>query len=326
METAMSAFADHALELLRNGFSPLPLRRNRLPLHPGWQALRTTPMTPDAIAGERWYGLGVMCGYGDLLGIDVDVDDRDIVAAVARSIPKSNCAKFGSKGFTVMYRATSEIRNRKFKATGNPKPIVEVLSLGNMTVVPPTWHPGAGREYQWCTPGSLFNLTAPELVGLDPEHIEALAKALEPWCPRKVYTPVKSVERGLASGDLSESYRRMARKCIRTAATRLSSYSDGRHNALFNAASGLGRYVHHGIISRGELVDALIAACDANGLKAKRGLKECHDCIDRGLDYSRGDSLPDLPAAKPRSKPYWQQAQDALMAQTMAEAEAGYYR
>jgi hypothetical protein len=304
METDMTAFADRALDLLRNGFSPLPLRRNRLPLHPGWQALRTTPMTPDAIAKERWYGLGVMTGYNDLVAIDVDVDDRDIVAAVARSIPKSNCAKFGSKGFTVMYRATSEIRNRKFKAAGNPKPIVEVLSLGNMTVLPPSWHPGAGREYQWCTPGTLFNLTSPELVGLDPEHIEELAKALEPWCPRKVYTPIKAVERELVNDRRMEAY---ARSRIANEATRLSSFMDGRHTALFAAACALGRYCHHGIVAESEVYNALRRACDANGLVGKRGPREIDACIARGLEYSAGDSLPDLdqlPGARPR-RPSW---------------------
>ena len=325
----MSAFADHALELLRNGFSPLPLRRNRLPLHPGWQALRTTPMTPDAIAAERWYGLGVMCGYGDLLGIDVDVDDRDIVAAVARSIPKSSVAKFGRKGFTVFYRATAEIKNRKFRPAGDrPKPIVEVLSGGNMSVIPPSWHPDAGREYQWCTPGSLFNLSRSELVPISPEHIEELAKALEPWCPRKVYQPVKAVDRKLVDDRRMAAY---ARSRIANEATRLFGFIDGRHTALFAAVCALGRYCHHGIVAESEVYSALRSACNANGLVTKRGPREIDACIARGIAYSAGDSLPDLdtlPGARPRRPPIWQQAREECFAQMMAEAEAmpGSYR
>jgi hypothetical protein len=304
----MAAFADHAATLLANGYSPLPLRPNRLPLHKGWQALRTTPMTPDAIANERWYGLGVMCGYSGLLAIDVDVDDNDIIAAVTRAVPKSNVAKVGSKGFTVFYRATAEIKNRKFKLPGSKRPIIEVLSGGNMTVVPPTWHPLIGRPYEWVTPGSLFNLAQPELVGFDPDHIEELARALEPWCGKREFKPAPTIERELVDDHRMGAY---ARSCIRTASTRLSALSgSGRHDAVFCAACGLGRYVHNGIISEHELRAVLMGAADANGIVKERGYKEMYEAITRGLDYSRADALPDLdqiPGAKPRIPTRWDQ-------------------
>lgn len=316
----MSAFAHRAHQLLANGYSPVPLRhRSKAPLPAGWQQLCISPMSPDAIADQRWYGIGLACGYDGLAIIDVDTDDRSIVAAVARALPKSNIAKVGKAGFSVAYRATSPIAIKRFKPTSG-KPIVEVLSTGSQTVIPPTVHPDTGEPYQFVTHRSFFDTPLADLVPIDPEHIDALEEGLRPWCPPRVYKPAQTVDRELVNDKRMAAY---ARACIRTATSRLSRLSDGRHNALFDAASGLWRYVHHGIIPESELRGALVAACDSNGLTAKRGFREVDNCIDRGRDYSVGDQLPDLdqmPGATPRRPRLWERAEESRWAWLMSEA------
>jgi hypothetical protein len=239
-----------------------------------------------------------------LVPLDVDVDDVNIVAAVARSVPKASVAKAGAHGFTCLYRSSVPITAVKFRPAGTPKPIVEILTSGQ-SVIPPTVHPDTGRPYQWLTPRTLLDMRLEDLVPIDPEHVDALAKALEPWCPPRTYQPAPAIERELVDDRRMLAY---ARACIRSVATRLASLSDGRHNALFCAAAGLGRYVRHAIIGESELRSALITACQANGLSSKRGFRECDACITRGLEYSRNDPLPDLdcmPGARPRRPSKW---------------------
>jgi hypothetical protein len=298
----MPDFAAHALELLRNGHQPVALcPHSKRPRYDGW---RKRMMTPDAIARETWHGIGVRGGHchngWTLVIMDVDVDDLDDV--IGSSVPAANVSKRGARGSTRFYKSRAQIKAAKYRMQDG-KPIVELLQTGQ-SVLPPTIHPDTGKTYRWLE-GSLFDTPIENLVEITEVDIEALAKALEPWCPRKAYTPAPTIERELVNDRRMAAY---ARSCIRTAATRLSSLSDGRHNALFCAASGLGRYVHHGIVAKTELRDALLAACRSNGLEAKRGLKACDACIDRGLEYSVDDQLDDLdkrPGAKPRRPSRW---------------------
>jgi hypothetical protein len=95
------SIAEMASRLLANGFEPVPIERGtKRPTIAKWQRGGTQPCAwgPDD-------GIGVVCGHGDLVAVDVDVDDPEILQNIAALLP-SNCPrKRGAKGLTFFVRA-----------------------------------------------------------------------------------------------------------------------------------------------------------------------------------------------------------------------------
>ena len=69
----------------------------------------------------------------------------------------------------------------------------------------------------------------------------------------------------------------------------------GRNDATYRSACRWGRYAHHGIASRQELVDGYLNACRANGLLMEDGDKACRATINGGISKAVNDRLEDLP-------------------------------
>src|SRR5688572_30307481 len=55
---------------------------------------------------EKWpdAGVGLACGFGGLVAVDLDTDDAEIQAAILRELPEPTVAKRGSKGWTAFFR------------------------------------------------------------------------------------------------------------------------------------------------------------------------------------------------------------------------------
>ena len=70
----------------------------------------------------------------------------------------------------------------------------------------------------------------------------------------------------------------------------------GRNDAAFRLVCRIGRWTHHGIIPRAQLVAAVLDACQRNGLVAEDGRKAVLDTIASGLAQSANDALPALEA------------------------------
>jgi hypothetical protein len=68
----------------------------------------------------------------------------------------------------------------------------------------------------------------------------------------------------------------------------------GRNDAAFRLVCRVGRWVHHGIIPRDQLITDVLKACERNGLVAEDGRKSVLDTIASGLDRSAEDSLPEF--------------------------------
>ena len=85
-------------------------------------------------------GIALVCGKeSNIIAIDVDVDDYEI----AKQIPFSRIQKVGLKGFTRFFQYENYI-----ESTG-AKGIIEILSNGTYTILPPSIHPDTGNEYFW---------------------------------------------------------------------------------------------------------------------------------------------------------------------------------
>jgi hypothetical protein len=329
-----SAFACHALQLIEAGYSPLPITPGtKEPTHVSeWSTACEQQMPEQMLArylGKDCYGLGGACGYGGpilkddrgkilgcgtggLIAVDIDTEDEAIMAAVRSVLPASVVAKRGKKGRTDLYRAVGEIKNRKLKAGGSP--IVEILSGGSQTVLPPTIHPDIGQPYTWLTERALWDVTPDELPEITPEHIERLAAALEPWTGKakpkaadqidaagRIDWIARFVPPGLSDRPDLRRYTAKAAADIQGRCGDLAKQPEpGRNEALFDAACYLGKWVHHSLVTRAELTGQLLAACRANGVLDADGEDQCMATIENGLTKAEGDPLPEL---KDRERP-----------------------
>jgi hypothetical protein len=302
----MSAFARAAISLLRQGYSPVPIRENaKLPMMTGWHALKTTPMSELEIARlarrSPQLGLGVAGGYGGLVPVDVDTDDPAIVDAVASVLPRPVVAKYGKRGFTAFYRSATPIKARKFK-TAKPKEkmLVEVLTTGQ-TLIPPTLHPETRMPYQWLRPTTLFDTPIGQLPEISPDTMLVLEDALAPWLPRlRAYVPAASGEPSPVSATRMQRY---ARGVLRREAHDLAAMprDSGRNGALFDAGAKLGKFLHHGVLGLAEIESVLLGACQTNGLIKDDGLRQCKASLASGLSKAANDRLPVLGAYQRRA-------------------------
>lgn len=300
----LGPWARYAIHMLRGGYSPIPVHfASKKPLVKAWDHLRQAPMSPESIgklARERpQLGIAVAGGFNGLVIIDFDTDDRDILGEIAKALPRPNVAKKGRRGFVGFYRAAGELpRARKFvtpKKDGRPgKVLVEILTTGK-TVLPPSIHPDTKEPYRWLTKATLYTKPVVNLVPITGKHIEALAMVLRPWCPPPMPAKIPAVRPGDIVAD--ERMRRYALGALRNAVANLSAMArdSGRNLSLFMSAGQLGIFVHHKVLAKGEVVSALHAACQQNGLIADDGEMQFMRTFESGFKsrYAHGP-LPAL--------------------------------
>jgi hypothetical protein len=295
---------DHVRPLLLHGYSSVPVSsEDGLPHIPRWNEYRDKPMP---IESQQWWyrlnpgwGIGVLGGFNGLVPIDVDTDDPEVMRALGRVLPRPVVARRGSKGLIGFYRDPSgEIARalRKNFCLPNHKPLVEVKPLGVATI-PPTRHRKTGKPYRWLKCNrqvrTLFDTYVEDLGIITPDHLDALGKVLQPWCP----APPEYVPKATPATSGPVSDKRMfacAMAAVENAVARLSELQGDRNISLHNAARSLGKFVHNGIIEGGYVRDRLIHACKVNGYAAKAGIQQCYWTISSGLTRSLNDPLPVL--------------------------------
>lgn len=295
-----SPFARHAADLVRLGYSPVPVRAgSKLPLLKQWDRLRQAPLSFDTIANlaarNPQCGIAVLGGFNCLVPIDVDTADPEIHAAVARVLPKPTVAKRGRLGYTAFYwDASGMLDARKFMPPPpNRKPIVEILVTGQ-SVIPPTLHPETQQPYRWLTDATLFDVPVDSLPQITHEHGVALEKALSQWVPEpKRYVPPTPSDTPLASDKRMQAY---ARAVLDGEVRMLLGTRNGRNCQLFHAACKMGKYVHHNLVSFGDVEAALIGAATSNGYLKKDGLYAARSTIKSGVAKAEHDALPALPS------------------------------
>lgn len=178
--------AQLASALRANGFEPVPIKPGtKQPAVSGWQR--------GGIEVGAWgssNGIGVLCGPGDLVAIDVDTDDPEVLQAIASVLPPDCPRKRGSKGLTFFVRA------KVVKKAQLPVALifndgecavrhVEVLTHGQQTLLPPSKHPDTGRPYEWAAcsdgiPRSLYEVRVEDIGAVEGDLQAILERALEP--------------------------------------------------------------------------------------------------------------------------------------------------
>lgn len=129
---------------------------------------------------ETWPDAGICVVLGEqsnLIGLDKDYDFNgdDALQAI---IPWSPVAKKGEKGWTRFYRYNGE-KSCSFDVNGIR--VLDVLSEGRQTVVPPTAHP-CGVNYTWISVDTLDEITSVmDLPQLPDDFLDQVKKVLEPY-------------------------------------------------------------------------------------------------------------------------------------------------
>lgn len=122
---------------------------------------------------------GNVCGpASELIALDIDTDDPEIRARINNIVPPSDVRKIGQKGETPFYRYNGHA-SKKLKLHSKAPPVVELLSIGCQTVLPPSIHPVTNEPYYFPTPNSLHDVKVTDLPELPLDIMDQLARALK---------------------------------------------------------------------------------------------------------------------------------------------------
>jgi hypothetical protein len=196
-----SPFALAAPALIVHGYSPVPIgvwgERDWNPKgkEPGrldvnrdgepewyrlknWQTFCRQQAHPKIVAHwSTWpdAGVGLACGFGGVVA--VDIDDDALVEPIFTVLPPVMVAKRGRKGQTAFYRTDEPLPSKNYRSASN-RGLLDFLSDGKQTVLPPTIHPDIGEPYGWTTERTLLNTPLESLPLLTPAHVIAMEDVL----------------------------------------------------------------------------------------------------------------------------------------------------
>jgi hypothetical protein len=163
--------------LKERGFFPLPIgpgtkaphrfmpSKKEFVLFVGWQERPARLTTPQPNAG-----IGVRLGAG-IVGLDYD--NEDAALRVSEAIGGSLVNKAGATAWTEFYRASFSVPSENF-VNDDGELMLQVLSDGRQTVIPPSVHPDTGKPYRWTNGRSLYDTSLNELPELPADYRERI--------------------------------------------------------------------------------------------------------------------------------------------------------
>lgn len=160
-----SPFFLTAPKLRAMGYSVLPLMPNsKRPAIEKWSEFGVQAADDETFKRwMRWKDMGVGIALGvasNLVGVDYDYDIDGLHAKIKAMLPHSPVAKKGEKGETRFYQYNGQ-QSKSFSKGGER--VLDILSVGRQTVLPPTIHPDIQKPYHWLTKDTLENVPASEL-------------------------------------------------------------------------------------------------------------------------------------------------------------------
>lgn len=175
-----SPFQIAAPALRANGYSVIPILSNsKRPAIEKWSEYGIT--SADNEIFNRWTAwkdsnVGVCLGTAsNLVALDMDENIDGLHEKIKEIIPLSPVIKTGKRGFTGFYQYNGQ-RSQGFSKNGTR--VLDVLSQGRQSVLPPSIHPN-GMAYKWLTEKTLENTKASELPHLSLQHIYEIGKLFQ---------------------------------------------------------------------------------------------------------------------------------------------------
>lgn len=199
-----SPFASVARLLFERGYSIVPIRpRKKIPglrkvgywdNLDRWSEYCYRQCTEDELeTWETWHEAGIGICTGPASGVvALDFDKVDSLwPKLEALIPRSPVVKRGMNGYTAFYRYAEALHDSKNwtirEVTGDPDGkgnVVELLSAGRQTVIPPSIHPDTRRAYEW-DGTALWDMSPDELPDLPENLIELFDEALGVARPKR---------------------------------------------------------------------------------------------------------------------------------------------
>jgi hypothetical protein len=185
----MGAFAQIAERLIERGYAVVPiipgtkrpgvLSNGQWVGLPRWQT-RYNGRTPSETEIAHWSegdtGVGVLGGFGGLVGIDIDTDDIAIRTVLAEILPGASVRKIGKRGETLFYYAPHVSASKRWTIDGEV--ICELIGPGRQTVIPPTIHPDTNAPYRWSGTEGLDAVKPQELPALPANIVDQINATL----------------------------------------------------------------------------------------------------------------------------------------------------
>lgn len=167
-------------------YSVIPEKNQRPAFKGGWKNYQLNLPSDSEI--EEWSdldftGIGLVLGeVSGIVALDLDTDSPEILDQIKHILPESPVEKFGSKGWTRFFKYSPQIQTQSVKV--GEKVILEVLSQGRKTTIPPSIHPN-GSSYVW-TRKELLDINKNDLPVLPPALIPTINMILSQKFPKEV--------------------------------------------------------------------------------------------------------------------------------------------
>src|SRR5262249_50793054 len=174
-------YDENAALLVQRGYYPLPTAPvdfkpakapvqwipslGRFSLLTGWNTRASPILTPQPGAN-----IGVRCGGGL---VAFDYDDEEAALAICEAFDPSPVNKAGQRAWTPFYRADFDVPSEDF-FDGKGRKVLQGLSTGRQTVIPPSIHPDTKEPYRWTNGKSLYDTALTELPLLPRDYRERI--------------------------------------------------------------------------------------------------------------------------------------------------------
>ena len=172
---------------MKLGYSPLPILppdapkagAGKAPALSGWQKYCNEAPSSFFIAGHSRapaMGVGVATGFGGLVAVDIDGHDS-IIGPILSTLPPAIVVKIGRRGLTSFYRSIVPMKSRSYNDASGTR-LLDFLSGGRQTVIPPSIHPDTGHPYYWWSDATLEDTPLEALPVLTHDHRAAMEEIL----------------------------------------------------------------------------------------------------------------------------------------------------
>lgn len=184
MDSPFEAACD---QLYAKGYQAIPLEpKSKAVQLRSWADYSKKPIDQETIKtwkqSPREHNIGIVLGQqSNIVGLDFDYDIDNMHEAIKKIAGVSPVGKIGSKGITLFYRYNGE-RSKSWKLDGEA--VVELLSDGKQTVVPPSVHPDTDQPYTW-EGSSLLDTESHSLPYLPDDFIDQVDQLFKKDTPAK---------------------------------------------------------------------------------------------------------------------------------------------